>query len=245
VQDVPGGAEPLAQLAGDRRDAQQLTDGVLLELGQVGHGRRGYGCRRRGCGKRPAGERWSDERTGGGMKGALDVHRELLSRDVPHEMVRLSGRAGSADDLPRLPGAAGGCVAVRCYEVSRCAGDAFAAVLVPSGRLPQQGALLQALGARAVRPARPDVVNAVTDFASGLVSPVCLPEEVELLADTALGHSDVSYCAVGESEVVLGIRTRDLLVTTGARAASLTEPGARRTSPRCSTCRAGGARSAG
>jgi prolyl-tRNA editing enzyme YbaK/EbsC (Cys-tRNA(Pro) deacylase) len=160
------------------------------------------------------------------VKGALDVHRELLARDVPHEMVRLRGRATSADDLPRLLGLPRGCVAVRCYEVVRARGTAFAAVLVPAGRLPEPAALLDALDAEAVRPARPDAVNAATDYAAGLVSPVCLPPEVELLADTALGDSDVSYCAVGESEVVLGIRTRDLLVTAGARAASLTGPGA-------------------
>ena len=160
------------------------------------------------------------------MKSALDVHRELLARDVPHEMVRLRGRAATADDLPRLLGLPRGCVAVRCYEVVRDTGTSFAAVLVPAGRLPQPGALLEALDARSVRAARPDAVNAATDYAAGLVGPVCLPPEVELLADTALGDSDVSYCAVGEAEVVLGIRTRDLLVTTGARAASLTGPGA-------------------
>ena len=159
------------------------------------------------------------------VKGALDVHRELLARDVPHEMVRLRSRATSADDLPRLLDLPHGCVAVRCYEVVRDRGTSFAAVLVPAGRLPQPAALLDALGARSVRPARPDAVNAATDYAAGLVSPICLPPAVELLADAALGDSDVSYCAVGESEVVLGIRTRDLLVTTGARAASLTGPG--------------------
>lgn len=158
------------------------------------------------------------------MKSALDVHRELLARDVPHEMVRLRGRASTADDLPRLLGLTSGCVAVRCYEVLRDTGPAFAAVLVPSGRLPQPGALLEALDARSVRPARPDAVNARTDYSAGLVGPVCLPADVELVADTALGTSDVSYCAVGEGEVVLGIRTRDLLVVTGARAVSLTGP---------------------
>lgn len=158
------------------------------------------------------------------MKGALDVHRELLSRDVPHEMVRLSGRAVTADDLPRLLGVAHGCVSVRCYDVVRDDEIGFAAVLLPAGRLPQPVALLDALGARSVRPARPDTVNAVTDYAAGLVGPLCLPPEVELLADTALGDSDVCYCAVGEAEVVLGIRTRDLLVITGARVASLTGP---------------------
>jgi len=158
------------------------------------------------------------------VKGALDVHRELLARDVPHEMVRLRGRATSADDLPRLLGLTSGCVAVRCYEAVRERGTAFVAVLVPAGRLPQPGALLDALDAQVVRPARPAAVNTATDFAAGLVPPVGLPPEVELLADTALGESDVSYCPVGEGEVVLGIRTRDLLVVTAARAAALTGP---------------------
>lgn len=159
------------------------------------------------------------------MKGALDVHRELLARDVPHEMVRLPGRAASAEDLPRLLGLVGGCVTVRVYEVVRAHASSFAAVLLPSGRLPEPAALLDALGARSVRPARPDVVNAVTDYAAALVGPVCLPSEVELLADAAIGSSEVCYCAVGEGEVVLGIRTLDLLVTTGARIATLTGPG--------------------
>jgi Cys-tRNA(Pro)/Cys-tRNA(Cys) deacylase len=159
------------------------------------------------------------------VKGALDVHRELLARDVPHEMVRLRGRATTADDLPRLLGLPRGCVAVRCYEVVRAGGAGFAAVLVPAGRVPEPTALLDALQARAVRPARPDAVNAATDYVAGLVGPVCLPPQVELLADTALGESGVCYCPVGEAEVVLGIRTRDLLVATGARVATLTGPG--------------------
>ena len=159
------------------------------------------------------------------MRGALDVHRELLARDVPHEVVRLSSRAGSADDLPRLLGVAAGCVAVRCYEVVRDGRpDAFAAVLVPAGRVPDPAALLEALGARAVRPASAALVNAVTAYAAGLVSPFCLPPHVELLADTALGASDVSWCALGEGGTALGIRTRDLLVATGTRVATLPAP---------------------
>ena len=158
------------------------------------------------------------------MKGALDVHRELLARDIPHEMVRLTGRASTADDLPRLVGITPGCVAVRCYEVSRDSGPGFAAILVPAGRLPQPEALLDALDARSVRPASADAISAATAYVAGLVGPLCLPPEVELLADTALGESDVCYCPVGEGGVVLGIRTRDLLVTTGARVASLTGP---------------------
>lgn len=159
------------------------------------------------------------------MRGALDVHRELLARDVPHEMVRLAGRALSGDDLPRLLDLPVGCVTVRCYELTRDGGrSGFAAVLVPAGKVPDPASLLEALGARSVRAASADVVNEVTDYVAGLVAPVCLPESVELIADSALGDSDVCYCPAGEGQVALGIRTRDLLVATGARVATLTAP---------------------
>ena len=156
------------------------------------------------------------------MRGALDVHRELLARDVPHEVVRLPSRLLSADDLPAALGLEHGCVAVRCYAVERGGRSSFAAVLVPAGAVPAPEALLDALSARSVRPARPEQVNAVTDYAAGLVCPVGLPPEVEVLADEAVLHCPTSYCALGEGGVALGIRTPDLLAVTGAGAAALT-----------------------
>jgi prolyl-tRNA editing enzyme YbaK/EbsC (Cys-tRNA(Pro) deacylase) len=156
------------------------------------------------------------------VRGALDVHRELLARDVPHEVVRLASRLASADDLPAVLGLEHGCVAVRCYLVERSGRCAFAAVLVPAGAVPDPQALLDALAARSVRPARPAQVNATTDSAAGLVSPVGLPPDVEVLADAALERSPTSYCALGEGGVALGIRTADLLLVTGARTAVLT-----------------------
>jgi prolyl-tRNA editing enzyme YbaK/EbsC (Cys-tRNA(Pro) deacylase) len=73
-----------------------------------------------------------------------------------------------------------------------------------------------------VRAATAAETNAATGYPSGLVSPVALGPEVEVLADTALGATDVVYTAAGEGGLALGIRTRDLLVAVGARAASLT-----------------------
>lgn len=160
------------------------------------------------------------------MKSALDVHRALLAADVPHEIVRLRSRVVSSDDLPRVLQLRTGCVTVRCYVVQREGATAFVAVLVPAGLVPSPLTLLDALGAGSIRPARTEQVNARTDYAAGLVGPVCLPPDVELLADAALGASDVCYCAVGEGSVALGIRTRDMLVVTGARVAGLTGPSA-------------------
>ena len=156
------------------------------------------------------------------MKGALDVHRTLLALDVPHEVVRLRGRLAHADDLPGVLDLATGCVTVRCYVVSRSDGAAFVAALVPAGEVPSPTLLLEALDACSVRPATPTEVNAATDYAAGLVCPVCLPDDVGIVADLALGDARTSYCALGEGGVALGIGTDDLLRTTRARCADLT-----------------------
>ena len=153
------------------------------------------------------------------MRGALDVHRELLARDVPHEVVRLRGTAAvDADDLPRaLDVDPASCVAVRCYVTDL----GLVAVMVAAGVVPDPRALLDAVGARTLRSAGPDEVNAGTDYAAGLVSPVALPPEVLLVADAAVAARDVVYCPVGEGGVALGIRTDDLLRAVGARVAAL------------------------
>ncbi len=152
------------------------------------------------------------------MKGALDVHRVLLEGGVPHEVVRLPRPVLSADDLPAALGLpAAQCLVVRCYLVD----GAPVAVLLHAGAVPDPVALLDALGGRTLRLATVPEVNAATDCSAALVSPVGLPPEVPLLADAAVGAADVVYVATGEGGVALGIRTRDLLVATGARAARL------------------------
>jgi prolyl-tRNA editing enzyme YbaK/EbsC (Cys-tRNA(Pro) deacylase) len=152
------------------------------------------------------------------MRGALDVHRDLLAQDVAHEVVRLRRPVVSADDLPEvldLP--ASSCVAVRCYVVD----GRTVAVMMQAGDVPDPAALLDALGACKARPATATEVNAATDFAAGLVSPVGLPPAVELLADRALDRDEVLYAPAGESGVVLAVRSRELLAATGARLVAL------------------------
>ena len=154
------------------------------------------------------------------MKSALDVHRELLARGVPHEMVRIRGTVAlSADDLPRaLDVDPLSCVAVRCYVTDH----GLAAAVVPAGQVPEPTALLDALGARTLRAASAHEVNLATDCAAGLVSPVGLPADLPLVADAALSAREVLYCPVGEGGVALGIRTADLLAASGARSVALT-----------------------
>ena len=155
------------------------------------------------------------------MLDALDVHRSLLAREVPHEVVRLPRLALSADEIPEILGLpADRCVAVRMYV----ADDQQVAVIVRSGMVPHPAAVLAAVGARSLRSMRPDVVNRVTDFAAPLVCPVLLPESVRVLADSCVGHVDVVYAPTGDAGTVLGIPTRWLLTSSRAAVAELCAP---------------------
>ena len=75
-----------------------------------------------------------------------------------------------------------------------------------------------------MRPASGEVVNQVTDFAAGLVSPVLLPDDVIVLADSCVGLHEVVYTATGDGGTVLGIPARWLLTTSRAHVSELCAP---------------------
>jgi prolyl-tRNA editing enzyme YbaK/EbsC (Cys-tRNA(Pro) deacylase) len=153
------------------------------------------------------------------MKGALDIHRELLGKDIPHEIVRLPRVVLQADEIPDALGIdPDQVVQVRLYRTD----DRMFAVAVPAGRAPQLDALMLAAGSPAVRAATAREVNEATDYAAGLVAPLLLPDAVPLFVDARIGRHDVVYTATGDTGTALGIATADLLMTSRARVADLT-----------------------
>src|SRR5438874_309785 len=105
------------------------------------------------------------------MKTALDLHLELLGRDVPHEIVRLPYAVTSVADLPDALGVpANQCMAVRVYVAE----DRMVAFGLPVGEQPPLKDLMRAANARTLRPATAQEVNAATEFRAGLVPPLPL-----------------------------------------------------------------------
>jgi prolyl-tRNA editing enzyme YbaK/EbsC (Cys-tRNA(Pro) deacylase) len=153
------------------------------------------------------------------VKGALDIHRELLGRDIPHEIVRLRRAVVQADEIPNVLGIEHDqVVSVRLY----IADERMIAVAVPSCRTPVRAAVLRATGSTTLRAATSQEINECTDYAAGLVAPLLLPTEVPLFADALIGRYDVVYTATGDTGTALGISTADLLVASSARIADLT-----------------------
>ncbi|MEV5573641.1 YbaK/EbsC family protein [Spirillospora sp. NPDC052269] len=165
------------------------------------------------------------------MKDALTIHRALLGGETRHEIVRLPFGIATADELPEALGLpAERCLVTRVYACEAgYHGERFlAGALVFAGRQPLQDAVRREVGARQARPARADTVNAVTEYAAGLVSPLLLPPSMPLLIDRrvleARSPDDVVYTPTGEPSTALGIRLADLRLLTSAKPCLLVPP---------------------
>lgn len=166
------------------------------------------------------------------MKDALTIHRALLEWEAVHEIVRLPVALAEADELPRALGLpADRCLVTRVYSCDHSRDDRhrgrsfLAGVIVAAGERPSADAVRRAVGAGAVRPARAGVVNAVTEYAAGLVCPLLLPDDMPLLVDQrvvdGLPADDVVYTATGEASTALGIRGQTLYALCHAKPADL------------------------
>lgn len=153
------------------------------------------------------------------MKDVLDIHRALLSRGVAHEVVRLPRAVAAAEEIPDATGLPGErCAVVRHY----LADDRLVAAVVPANARLRPAAVLAALGARSLSPAPDELVNRVTDYAVSLASPLLQPDEVTVLMDLALLHTEVVYVPTGDSGTVIGIPSATLAAESDARLVDLT-----------------------
>ncbi|MBG6092288.1 aminoacyl-tRNA deacylase [Actinomadura viridis] len=151
------------------------------------------------------------------MKDALTIHRALLERETPHEIVRLPRSIARADDLPWALGTPPRrCLVTRVFACDDACRDRrfLTGVIMAAGDGPPPERVRSVVGARAIRPARADLVNAVTEYAADLVCPLLLPASMPLLIDRgvvdAFPADGVVYTATGEASTALGIRARDL-----------------------------------
>ncbi|MER6808336.1 YbaK/EbsC family protein [Spirillospora sp. NPDC000708] len=167
------------------------------------------------------------------MKDALTLHRALLEREAVHEIVRLPIGIAHADELPKALGLpADRCLVTRVFacddpgpDDARPGRRFLTGVIVRAGDRPPAEAVRRAMGARRVGPARADLVNAVTEYAAGLVCPLLLPESMPLLIDQRLVDGPpgpgVVYTPTGEPSTALGIRRPDLAALCQAKPVDL------------------------
>ncbi|GAA2674733.1 MULTISPECIES: YbaK/EbsC family protein [Nonomuraea] len=157
------------------------------------------------------------------MKDALAIHRWLLAHQVHHEIVRLPRPMKCAEELPATIGAEPErCVAVTVFEARARLGREVVAFVSTVAHPPSPGQVGRLLRVRSVRPAPAFVVNATTDYAAGLVSPLLLPRDLPLLVDDRLtGDGGFLFTPTGERRTALRLHSLDLLRSLPSRTIEL------------------------
>ncbi|MCU1676084.1 MAG: hypothetical protein JWM93_842 [Frankiales bacterium] len=154
------------------------------------------------------------------MIGAMDVHRELLARQIAHEIVRLPRVVLTADEFPAALGLpAAQCVATRLYFVD----EVPTAIAVPAGTAPQLHAIVAALDATTMRPATSLQTNQLTRYSAGLVCAAMLPPATPLFVDSRVDLTGTVYLPTGDTGTALGISGATFLRLTRARLAHLAD----------------------
>ncbi|MHB8894628.1 MAG: aminoacyl-tRNA deacylase [Candidatus Geothermincolia bacterium] len=152
------------------------------------------------------------------MYTSLNVHNRLQELDVPHELFKLSGRAGSLEraavalglDLCQL-------ARVELYVID---GEPVM-VIVPGDRQVDIEKLKGVTGGEEVTPVPSEDIPSLTGYIASALPPVAHKSEFASYIDYYTLREDVVYTGSGEPTAILKIRSYDLVRATGGETVDL------------------------
>jgi prolyl-tRNA editing enzyme YbaK/EbsC (Cys-tRNA(Pro) deacylase) len=152
------------------------------------------------------------------MYSSLNVHNRLQELEVPHEIFKLSGQAGSLEQAGAALGLEPGQLAR--VEVFRLDGEP-AIVLVPADREVDGEKLKAISGAREASRAPIEDIPFITGYLANGLPPVAHRIEMPAYIDYYTLREDVVYTGSGEPTAILKIRSYDLVRATGGETVDL------------------------
>jgi len=147
------------------------------------------------------------------MKSSVDVHRFLLEKGVPHEIVPVDVATRTCETAATELGLA-------AREIAKCvffeADQHPVQVIISGDRKVNYDRLERALGTEEARLASPEQVLDWTSYPLGATPPVAIEEHCRTLVDKGLLDKDVVYTGAGGLNSILKLKVQDLIKLTGA-----------------------------
>lgn len=145
------------------------------------------------------------------MLTSLNVHNRLQELDIPHELFKLTGQAGS---LERAAAALGldQCQLAR-VELYRVDGEPVM-VVVPGDRRVDEAKLAAVAGGTEVAQVPAGEIPSLTGYLANALPPVAHKSELAAYIDYYTLREDVVYTGSGEPTAILKIRSYDLVRAT-------------------------------
>ncbi len=152
------------------------------------------------------------------MYSSLNVHNRLQELDVPHEIFKLAGQAGSLEraaaglglDLCQI-------ARVELYRLD----DVPVMAVIPGDREVDEEKLKAVSGASEVERIQSEDVPSLTGYLANALPPVAHKLEMQAYIDYYTLREDVVYTGSGEPTTILKIRSYDLVRATGGETVDL------------------------
>ena len=147
------------------------------------------------------------------MLSSVDVHNYLQTANIPHELSRMQEPARTAERAAVVLG-------LKPHHVIKSV--FFAAtgepvmVMIPGDSMVDYSKLKVELGASRLRLLNADEVRQLTGYLIGCTPPVALKTEMPKYIDLHALREDVVYTGGGEPNMILKIRSYDLVRATDA-----------------------------
>lgn len=152
------------------------------------------------------------------MYSSLNVHNRLQELDVPHEIFKLSGQAGSLEQAAAALGL--DLFQLARVELYRLDGEPTV-VLVPGDREVDSEKLKAISGAREASRVPNEDIPSLTGYFAGSLPPIAHKLEMQTYIDYYTLREDVVYTGSGEPTAILKIRSYDLVRATGGETVDL------------------------
>lgn len=142
------------------------------------------------------------------MRTSVDVHNQLQTLDIPHELSKLPAAARSVEQIAAQLG-------LEAHQIIKvivffAAGKPLAA-LIPGDRKVDYNKLKKVAGSSSLRLASPDEVRELTGYLLGYTPPVAWLGDLPAYIDIQALKEDVVYAGSGEAHTILKIRSYDLV----------------------------------
>ncbi len=147
------------------------------------------------------------------LLSSVDVHNHLQNANIPHELRRIPEPARTAQRAAAVLGLQPNQIV---KSILFHADGRPIMVMVPGDRTVDYAKLKKELGVSRLRMLSADEVRQLTGYLIGCTPPVALKTEMPVYIDLQALREDVVYTGGGEPQMILKIRSYDLVRATDA-----------------------------
>lgn len=154
------------------------------------------------------------------MRNSVDVHNFLENKGIQHELVPLDMNIKNAKEAAEALG-------LELCEIAKCLvfkiEESPVLIIIPGNKKVDFTKLENLLGKKEIKMADTETIFNVSEFSIRATPPVGLKENLSTIIDEQILEKEITYSSGGEANIILKIKSQDLIMATKASVADITK----------------------